>query len=143
MLGLVGKDAELEGDGPYQDQSSLVQAVCACAPPTDLTKMYIYGLLPGPQETRKERERKASPVTYAHKDAPPFLIIHGTSDRIVNYEHGKWLADALKRAGANDVELMTFKGAGHAVFYTHGKSTRPALKTFFSRVLKGEGKLVQ
>ncbi|SVC49737.1 uncharacterized protein METZ01_LOCUS302591, partial [marine metagenome] len=35
MLGLVKPKAKLEGDGPYQDQSSLVQAVCASATPTN------------------------------------------------------------------------------------------------------------
>ncbi|MEM7602357.1 MAG: alpha/beta hydrolase, partial [Verrucomicrobiota bacterium] len=35
MLGLVGEDAELEGDGTHLEQSSLVQAVCASATPSD------------------------------------------------------------------------------------------------------------
>ncbi|NOX57077.1 MAG: alpha/beta hydrolase, partial [Planctomycetes bacterium] len=37
MLGLVPPEAGLEGDGPYQDQSSRLQAVCASAIPTDFS----------------------------------------------------------------------------------------------------------
>lgn len=36
MLGLCKAEAGLEGDGPHQDQSSLVQAVCASATPSKL-----------------------------------------------------------------------------------------------------------
>lgn len=36
MLGLTGPDAGLEGDGPYRDQSSSLQAVCCSAAPTNI-----------------------------------------------------------------------------------------------------------
>ncbi|MEM0897792.1 MAG: alpha/beta hydrolase fold domain-containing protein, partial [Verrucomicrobiota bacterium] len=35
MLALTDKDNKLEGDGPYQEHSSAVQAVCAAATPTN------------------------------------------------------------------------------------------------------------
>ncbi len=38
LLGMVGKDARLEGDGPYQDQSSRVQAVVSDSGPIDLRR---------------------------------------------------------------------------------------------------------
>lgn len=137
MLGLVGKEAGLEGDGPYQNHSSQVQAVCATAAPTDLTQMYVFGLLPGPPETKLEREKRASPISYVNAKAPPFLLFHGTRDRLVNYEiNGKAFADALKNAGAKDVKLMTFENAGHGVFYERSRETKPAMEKFFDRVLK-------
>ena len=40
LLGMIGKDAHLEGDGPYQDQSSLVQAVVSDSGPIDLVDQY-------------------------------------------------------------------------------------------------------
>src|SRR5205085_4220926 len=36
LLGMVGPDAGLEGDGPYRDESSLVQAVVSDSGPVDL-----------------------------------------------------------------------------------------------------------
>ena len=134
-LGLVKKEAGLEGDGPYQDHSSLVQAVCASSPPTDFRNWYTPNLLAGPKETADERAKKASPITYVAEDAPPFLIIHGTKDSVVNYKQGKSFSEALKSAGAKDVELMTFN-SGHGVFSQNSRKTYPAMEAFFQRVLK-------
>ena len=61
MLGLAGKEAGLEGDGPYQDQSSLVQAVCASAPPTDFTNWNVRNLLAGPERIIGGKSRKSLP----------------------------------------------------------------------------------
>src|SRR5947209_8009596 len=40
LLGMVGKEAGLEGDGPYQKESSLVQAVVSDSGPIDLLTQY-------------------------------------------------------------------------------------------------------
>ena len=118
MLGLVGPAAKLEGDGPYQDQSSLVQAVCCSATPTDFSNWGARGgstrakssrgpsLLSGPAETLDERRKKASPISYVSPNAPPFLIIHGTADTTVPFSQGENFATALKAAGAQDVTFL-------------------------------------
>lgn len=144
MLGLVGVDAQLEGDGPYQDQSSQVQAVCCSATPTDFSNWGGPGksfrgdstFLRGPTETLAQRKKKASPISHARPDAPPFLIIHGTADATVPFMQGETFAEALKKAGAKDVTFLTFDGAGHGVFGQHSKDTGPAMEKFFARVLK-------
>ena len=41
LLGMVGPEAHLEGDGPYRDQSSLVQAVVSDSGPIDLLDQRI------------------------------------------------------------------------------------------------------
>jgi len=135
MLGLVKKEAGLEGDGPYQDQSSLLQAVCASAAPTD------FSLWP---TVRSEKfsvtpnlVKLSSPITYASKDAPPFLLIHGTADAGVNVKHADTLVEALKGAGAKDVNYLRIEGAGHGVFHEHSARTGPAMEAFFKRTLGG------
>ncbi|OXM63589.1 MULTISPECIES: alpha/beta hydrolase [Amycolatopsis] len=55
---------------------------------------------------------EASPVTYVHSGAPPFLLLHGKSDRFVPCAQSRRLAEALTAAGA-DVDLRLFDGAGH------------------------------
>src|SRR5579885_2808487 len=45
LLGMVGPDPRLEGDGPYQDQSSLVQAVVSDSGPIDLLNQHRSGAL--------------------------------------------------------------------------------------------------
>jgi len=139
MLGLCKPEAKLEGDGPYQDQSSLLQAVCASATPSDL------GLFPrspqgdsrfkGEAEERIAMIRTCSPVTHVSKDAPPFLLIHGAADRAVNVKHGDVLAEALKSAGC-DVTYIRIDGAGHGVYNQHAGRTKPAMEEFFARTLK-------
>ena len=134
MLGLVGPAVGLEGDGPYRDFSSQVQAVCASATPTDFREWNVRGLLAGPEESLAERAAKASPVSYVNDQAPPFLLVHGTADTTVKFEQGKRLAKLLEEAGA-DVTLLTFEGAGHGVFGANAQETGPAMEAFFARTL--------
>ena len=145
MLGLVKPEAKLEGDGPYQDRSSLVQAVCASATPTNFllfdnrrtTQRSQPGeLFAGPVATLEERGRKASPSTYVAGDAPPFLLIHGTADKTVNIKHGDTFHAALKKAGAKQLEYIRVEGAGHGVFHQSSKKTYPAMENFFETHLR-------
>lgn len=144
MLGLVGPDAKLEGDGPYPELSSLVQAVCCSATPTDFFNWGApgrsfrgeTGLLAGPAETLDERKKSASPISYVGPEAPPFLIVHGTADRTVPFSQGDSFAKALKEAGAKDVTFLKFEGAGHGVFGQHSDETHPAMEKFFARTFQ-------
>ncbi|MGG0783988.1 hypothetical protein ABE068_09150 [Bacillus glycinifermentans] len=40
-------------------------------------------MIGGAVQEGKEKARKASPIHYVHRDAPPILIIHGDQDDIV------------------------------------------------------------
>ncbi|MDP6905134.1 MAG: alpha/beta hydrolase fold domain-containing protein [Verrucomicrobiota bacterium] len=149
MLGLVKPEAKLEGDGPYQEQSSLVQAVCASATPTNFLlfdnqrkdqRTQPGELFAGPAETLEERGRQASPSTYVAADAPPFLLVHGTADTTVNIKHGDTFHAALKKAGAKHLEYVRVEGAGHGVFHKSSKKTYPAMEKFFKTHLRGTKK---
>ena len=141
MLGLVKKEAGLEGKGTHLDQSSLVQAVCASATPSNFLKWKNQlfpnrGVLAGDQENHHARAAKASPVTYTAEDAPPFLLIHAENDRTVPFEQGEVLANRLKASGAKNVTLMRFKDGGHGVFRAKETKTYAAMEEFFAKVLK-------
>lgn len=144
LLGLADLHAKLEGDGPFQDQSSLVQAVCCSAPPTDFrnwgreegTFRGESTLLAGPAETLAERKAWASPVTHVSAAAPPFLIIHGTADQTVPLQQSQSLAQALADANAKDVTLWMLGGEGHGVFSQRPELTILAMEQFFARTLK-------
>lgn len=61
-----------------------------------------------------ELARLAAPITYVHKDMPPFLIIHGDSDPIVPVEQSLRFYEKIKAvAGESKVELFIAKGEGH------------------------------
>jgi len=117
-LGLMRKDAGLEGDGPYQDFSSDVQAVVDYAGPSDLA-VYFHHKAPknlfGPEgQAHPELMEKASPINFVKSDAPPFLIAHGDQDKAVPIEQAEKLVEALKKAGV-PVEYVVLKNAGHSL----------------------------
>lgn len=141
MLGVVKKEAGLEGKGTHLNQSSLVQAVCASATPSNFLKWKNQlfpnrGLLAGDQENHHVRAAQASPVTYVAEDAPPFLLVHAENDRTVPFKQGEFLADRLKESGAKNVTLMRFKDGGHGVFRAKETKTFKAMEKFFAKVLK-------
>ena len=120
LAGTAAKDPDL--DGPlYPEQSSRVQCVVDFFGPADLS---LYSETPGVEKaaivpllgaTSKENPaifKKASPLEHVTKDAPPFLILHGTADIIVPMIHSERLHAKLKEAGVES-ELFVFKGRGH------------------------------
>jgi acetyl esterase/lipase len=77
-------------------------------------------LLGAPITTCPTRVRDASPLTYVHPGAPPFLIVHGSSDTTVAPEQSELLFEALGREG-NEATLVLVERLGHGFF------NRPAL----------------
>lgn len=119
LMGLAGPDAGLEGKGGWQDQSSSVQAVVDLFGPADLTMRVgkngrsdmpskVFGATSDDDPVLK----KASPVTYITKDAPPFLILHGDKDTTVPLVQSEELQKRLKAAGVS-TKLVVVKNAGH------------------------------
>ncbi len=83
-----------------------------------------------------ELYRQASPVSYAHANAPPMLILHGTADDLVDVKQSELLAEELKKAGAVH-EMVIIPDAPHTFDLqpTQG-DLRPLVIGFFDRYLK-------
>ncbi len=151
MLGVTGPEDGLEGDFDLPAKSSKVQAVVDFFGPADLAGVDItgnaaqtiaqaFGVKPG-DAGAKELLRKYSPVTYASKDDPPFLIVQGAKDTTVPLSQSESLYNALKQAGAA-VDLVVVKNAGHS-FAPVGGAISPSRQEisglvgdFFDRTLK-------
>lgn len=135
LLGTTGGYKELEGKGGWEKFSSRVQAVVDGFGPSDILNMAedertdaasnrsAIGnsddarspesrLIGGAVPEMKDQARKASPVTYVNRGAPPFLIIHGDKDPLVPVNQSRRLYDALKKAGV-DAKLHVVPGMGH------------------------------
>ncbi|MFF3750583.1 alpha/beta hydrolase fold domain-containing protein [Streptomyces sp. NPDC002018] len=69
-------------------------------------------LLGGTPADRPRLAAAASPVTYAHTPAPPFLLIHGTHDTLVPFTQTERLATLLHAAG-NEADVLAVPGAEH------------------------------
>ncbi|GAA0304721.1 alpha/beta hydrolase [Sphingomonas oligophenolica] len=152
MLGLTAGDSDLEGDlGPHCGVSSAVQAVVTWFAPFDLvgtsrrswlerqaaSRVYAPALF-----GREEIERgdaiidAADPCRRVHAAAPPFLIAHGDSDRIVPMSESLQMHNALARENV-DATLCLIAAAGHEDDRFHSRSnlamTAAWIKAMLSR----------
>ncbi len=128
MLALVNNVQDLEGNVGEVGISSAVQAAINWYGPTDLARMRtdgsripLMGIVKGRPEDMligekveklEEKLLKASPVTYVHPDAPPFLNQHGDNDRLVLTDHAVTLHRLLCDVGVHS-ELDIIKSADH------------------------------
>jgi acetyl esterase/lipase len=88
-------------------------------PAEDSPEALLIGATP---DADPETARAASPITYAHADAPPMLLLHGAADEVVPYAQSEELAARLSELGA-DVTLEPVPGAGH-IFWGHPDPTQ-------------------
>jgi acetyl esterase/lipase len=145
LLGMVGKEAGLEGDGPYQKESSRVQAVVCDSGPIDLfyqdqhdqLRRVVRQFLGGPPEgERAAVYRKASPLHQIAPDTPPLLLIYGGADAQVPVETADAFVVALGRAGLKDVSYYRLAYVDHC---PHSLVRVPGLRAvvdeFFLRTL--------
>jgi acetyl esterase/lipase len=145
LLGLLGKEAGLEGDGPHQELSSAVQAVVSDSGPLDLLHQYRHGalrrvvekFLGGPPEgQRATLYRTASPAHQISPHAPPLLLIYGGADEQVPVETADRFVLALGRAGLKDVSYHRLAYVDHC---PHSLVRLPGLRRvvneFFLRTL--------
>ncbi|MBI1902205.1 MAG: alpha/beta hydrolase [Planctomycetia bacterium] len=142
MLGVMGSEDGLEGEGGHPDKSSKVQAVVNWFGPTELTKPFPPNIQPlltdflgGRVEDKMDAAKKGSPITYLSKDDGPILTLHGDKDNIVPYEQATLLVEGCKRAKI-DHSLVTVEGAGHG--WGDEKLTQSLNQTteFFDKHLK-------
>ena len=127
LMGTSGDVAELEGTGGWPEQSSRVQAVVDLYGPTDFQKFvttegYERHNRDGSPESKllgggevlanPEGIKRVNPITYIDKNDPPFLIIHGDSDKTVPFNQSQALHAALQSAGVPS-KLHIIPGAGH------------------------------
>jgi len=145
LLGLCDKSAGFDV-GDNLDESGQVQCVIDFFGPTDLSLYpassgledgYMVPFLGKECKTNPNIYKKASPITYVSKGAPPILILHGTIDLIVPIKHSETLLKSLTDAGAT-AELITTPFAGHGGWNKSDmeKATTAAFK-FLDQHLKG------
>lgn len=116
MVGLTPKQAKL---GPV----GKIAAVVNWYGITDLQdqlegqnqRNYAVAWVPASMPDRQELARRVSPITWAAKNDPPVLTIHGDEDNVVPYDHGVNMTKTLRAAGS-DAELIPVTHGGHGGF---------------------------
>ncbi len=143
LLGTTNKSAGFDGS-EYPEQSSRVQAVVSYFGPTNLE---FYGndesaqnaifepLLGARYKDKPELYRKASPLSYVSKDAPPFLFLHGTKDWLVPIEQSRQMNRKLKELGVKS-QVVEIEGASHGFTGADNRRTTEATLKFLAETLK-------
>jgi acetyl esterase/lipase len=96
-------------------------------------------LIGAPIQERPDLVARADPCRWASSDAPPFLIMHGTRDRLVPFGQSELLGARLRELGVR-VEFRAIEGADH-VFegYERGADLVDAAVAFLVRELRPAG----
>ncbi len=117
MVGATPNVPEFEGDGGNAGVDTGVAAVMAIYAPALLgapgvALSDVVAALLG-RDASDDVVRAASPLTYARRDFPPTLLIHGGKDELVPDDASLQMYTALRNAGAM-AELHVYAGAPHA-----------------------------
>jgi acetyl esterase/lipase len=67
--------------------------------------------------------RDASPIARIHPDAPPFLVIHGSSDTVIPVAQARSFVERLRSISRSVVGYVELPGAGHGFDMTDGART--------------------
>ena len=71
-------------------------------------------VMQGRLEDNREMFENASPTLRAHRDAPPFFILHGRNDAVIPRAQAAGFSAALTKAGARTVAYAEIPHAHHA-----------------------------
>jgi acetyl esterase/lipase len=129
LVGLTASRADLEGSHGVVGPSSAVDVVVDWYGPSDFrtmprmtppphiaAKLEPAMLVPPEDQLTRGLEGAALadvwPVTHVTPEAPPFLLVHGTTDWLVPYSQSEQLHAALTAAGV-DSRLVPVEGAEH------------------------------
>jgi dipeptidyl aminopeptidase/acylaminoacyl peptidase len=145
LLGMVGKEAKFEGDGPHQEESSLVQAAVSDSGPIDLLYQHKHRGLTGvvnkfmggpPEGDRAALYKQASPMYQITPHTSPLLLLYGVADGQVPVGTADEFVLALGRAGLKDVSYYRLANVDHC---PHSLIRIPRLQSvvdeFFVRAL--------
>lgn len=125
LLALTAQRADLEGDQGVPGRAGGVHAVVdwyGVADPDALERMppmasTAIGLPDHPPDlllagAGPATHDDATPLRQVRPGAPPFLLLHGTADRVVPFAQSEALLDALRAANV-PAELVPVEGADH------------------------------
>lgn len=81
----------------------------------------------GRLEDRPDVFEQASPLARVHPDAPPFFVVHGTSDGIIPVAQARAFVDKLGAVSRSLVSYLELPGAGHGFDLIDGPRTGTAV----------------
>ncbi len=126
LLGVTADDPAYE-TADYAGESTRVQAVVDCFGPTYVAEMVeewnasdltddnlLYNLGGKDPEHFRENLAAISPLRFVQpgRELPPFLLLHGDADTLVDFDHSRRMYDALVENGY-EADLVRVTNAPH------------------------------
>jgi acetyl esterase/lipase len=88
--------------------------------------------------------RDASPIARVHRNAPPFLVIHGSKDSVIPVEQAHSFVERLRAASHSIVGYLELPGAGHGFDLIDGERacvTAHASALFLNQVYRTKAQI--
>ena len=88
--------------------------------------------------------RDASPIARVHRNAPPFLVIHGSKDSVIPVEQAHSFVERLRAASHSIVGYLELPGAGHGFDLIDGERasvTAHATALFLNQVYRTKAQI--
>lgn len=134
LLGLLQPGDGLDGEGLPETDSGVLGVIDLCGI-TDIPALladearapWAAAWIQRGGEERHRLAAQCSPLTYAARKAPPFLIVHGRKDTSVPFDQASRLAGALETAG-NSCRFAAIPEAGHLLGVTAAVSVQRQLR---------------
>ena len=135
MLALTQPKDGFDLKEPYGEFSSAVNCAVDFYGAVKLMEYHDMKMFNKTRAEVPELYEKGSPVTYAHKNAAPLLIVHGTADTTVPLAQSQALDEALTKVGAEH-ELVIVPDAPHTFnLQPKQRDLRPLVFQFFEKHL--------
>jgi acetyl esterase/lipase len=136
MVAATGPEAKYDPPGPYSEYPTRVQAAVIMYAPMEMNLIDRAWL----GKTRAEDPalyQEVSPLTHLDPRDPPFLVLHGTADKLVEVEQSRILDAALEKTGLRH-QLIIIEGGPHTFgLVNKQKDLRPIVVEFFDKNLRG------
>jgi acetyl esterase/lipase len=88
--------------------------------------------------------RDASPIARVHRNAPPFLVIHGSKDSVIPVEQAHSFVERLRAVSHSMVAYLELPGAGHGFDLIDGERAgvmAHAASLFLSQVYRTKARI--
>jgi acetyl esterase/lipase len=146
LLGLIDRSSNLdERGGPFQAESSRVQAVASDSGPLDLLAEHknrvlmtvIERFLGGPPAgARLADYKRASPINHLGGKTPPLILIYGEADNQIDVRTADRFVAELSRTGQKEISYFRLADVGHCPHsLIRVPYLRPVVIEFFQRAL--------
>jgi acetyl esterase/lipase len=80
----------------------------------DFWPIVTKSLIKADPDLEPEKFHRGSPIDHVHRDAPPFLVVHGANDSLVPVHESEHFVSALEAVSLRPVAFAELKGATHA-----------------------------